>query len=394
MISTFFHKSTSNCTFIAHYFQFVASINWFSSPKKDTKNSSSASNLILTNLIPEYVLAGNPHFIPIPRDIPSIKNPDFHKIQARNTTLDETDIWYDQSSYAQDMMKGGYNFGQFTHISIPFSSSSPIKGAYICLFWLKYLELSYPSHLIFTFTSLEEEIISFKYEFLQFRDYNWFLLPIDLSDVVFCEITGKGCVTEFFKISSLVFFQEQSPEEMILREEIEKLWCRAPIVTPEFIKEGEIESIPISRKDPSIINPFFTMVMGKDDTYCKESKQYDQSVNVQEMLKGKDFVQLTYISIPFPPSHLKGAYICVYNDFFPSLLFTFTDCSGKKIYKKYELRPKHEYEWFFLPIDIMNIIMCEIEVKEIWEERYDVLVADYLSLLPWEDEEEDEENSE
>ncbi|GKT20101.1 hypothetical protein ADUPG1_011647 [Aduncisulcus paluster] len=143
------------------------------------------------------------------------------------------------------------------------------------------------------------------------------------------------------------------------------------------------------------------MVKCKNDSLCKESEYYDRSSQAQAMLKGECGVALSHLSIPFPsPSPMKGAYICVkmyYSS--PFLLFTFTDCDGKKTSKKYEFtRSKHEYEWHFLPIDLDNVILCEIEGKGMWMEknsRYfyiyslvftmpeETIAAERLSFLPW-----------
>ncbi|GKT22393.1 hypothetical protein ADUPG1_004509, partial [Aduncisulcus paluster] len=81
------------------------------------------------------------------------------------------------------------HYGQFTYISIPFSSSSPMKGAYICLdgdIWM-----SPPSHLIFTLTSSKREKTSKKYEFPEFEGEHWYFLPVDLPDVVLWRLQGK-----------------------------------------------------------------------------------------------------------------------------------------------------------------------------------------------------------
>ncbi|GKT34754.1 hypothetical protein ADUPG1_008049 [Aduncisulcus paluster] len=311
---------------------------------------------------------------------------------AINGTKDEGEYGYDESYKAQEMMKGEVNTGHFTHISIPFSSSIPMKGAYICLASYS----SPPSHLIFTFASSKGEKTSKKYEFPEFEDEHWYFLPVDLPDVVLCEITGKGREEEYFGISSLVFIsREETPEEITFREAREKLWFETPVVKPEFVKEGDEKSvgrgsIPIPRDDPKIVDPSFSIVKCKDDSVT------------QKMLKGDDYVWLSHLSIPFPsPSPMKGAYICVYMwDSSPYLLFTFTDCDGKKIFKKYEFtRPKHEFEWHFLPIDLDNVVLCEIEGKGMWCDKNsrcyninslvftmpeEMVVSELLSLLPWE----------
>ncbi|GKT15584.1 hypothetical protein ADUPG1_010743, partial [Aduncisulcus paluster] len=182
------------------------------------------------------------------------------------------------------------------------------------------------------------------------------------------------------EIESLVFIRDETPEEIKAREDRKKLWSETPVAKPEFVKEGDKEScgrksIPILRDDPKLVDPSFSMVKCKDDAFCKGSQYYDRSSDAQKMLKGKDGVCLSHLSIPFSsPCPMKGAYICVIKDISsPSLLFTFTDCDGKKINKKYEFtRPEHKYELHFLPIDLDNVVLCEIEGK-----------AERLSLLPW-----------
>ncbi|GKT29893.1 hypothetical protein ADUPG1_014863 [Aduncisulcus paluster] len=468
-------------------------------------------------------------------EMPNIKSAEFPTIKAIDGTKDEGDedgYPYDQSSNAQRMMKGeGNNNGKFTHISIPFSSASPMKGAYICL--LGGL-ITTPLHLIFTFTSSKGEKMFKKYKFYEFDDVRWYFLPVDLPDVVRCEITGKGRYSKDFEIASLVFIsreeiseeikyreareklwseapvvkpefvkegdkdswgiksipiprddpklvdpsfsmvkckndsvskeseeydqssiaqrmlkgedyvelshlsiplpspspmkgayiwkgryskdfeiaslvfisREEISEEIKYREAREKLWSEAPVVKPEFVKEGDkdswgIKSIPIPRDDPKLVDPSFSMVKCKNDSVSKESEEYDQSSIAQRMLKGEDYVELSHLSIPLPsPSPMKGAYICMDEwQSPPSLLFTFTDCDGKKINKKYEFtRPKHRYEWHFLPIDLCNVVLCEIEGKGMWDQknrRYfwihslvftifkETIAAERLSLLPW-----------
>ncbi|GKT37080.1 hypothetical protein ADUPG1_009935 [Aduncisulcus paluster] len=340
---------------------------------------------------------------PIPGDAPNIKSANLPTIKAIDGTK-EGKLGYNQSYTAKEMVKGEYNEGDFTHISIPFSSSSPMKGAYISLYGRSWA--SPPSHLIFTLTSSKGEKTSKKYEFPEFEDYHWYFLPVDLPDVVLCEITGKGREERYFGIPSLVFIREESYEEIKARKAREKQWSETPVVKAEFVKEGGYDSegrysIPIPRDDPKLVDPSFSMVKCKNDLYSKGSQYYDRSSDAQKMLKGKDGVCLSHLSIPFSsPCPMKGAYICVIKDISsPSLLFTFTDCDGKKINKKYEFtRPEHKYELHFLPIDLDNVVLCEIEGKGMWEKknsRYfyirslvftisrETIAAERVSLLPW-----------
>ncbi|GKT25407.1 hypothetical protein ADUPG1_013027 [Aduncisulcus paluster] len=357
---------------------------------------SLSTDAVIQTVEPVFVHEGYAYCCPIPGDAPNIKSAEFPTIKAIDGTEEEGDEEYDQSSKAQDMMKGEGDAGHFTHISIPFSSSSPMKGVYICL--LYYYP---PSHLIFTLTSSKGEKTSKKYEFHGFKGWHWYFLPVDLPDVVLCEITGKGREKEYFKIISLVFIRKETPEETIAREAKEKLWAEASVVKPEFVKKGDKDSIPIPRDDPKLVDPSFSMVKCKNDSLCKESKWYDQSSAAQAMLKGECGVALSHLSIPFPsPSLMKGAYICVdrYRSS-PHLLFTFTDCDDKKTCKKYEFtQPKHQFEWYFLPIDLDNVVLCEIEGKGRWNGKNsrnfcilslvftmpkETIAGERLSLLPW-----------
>ncbi|GKT33136.1 hypothetical protein ADUPG1_007138 [Aduncisulcus paluster] len=330
---------------------------------------SSFTDAVIQTVEPEFVHEGKHFCCPIPRDAPNVKGAAFPTIEAIDGTKGKGKYGYDRSSWAQKMMKGEYYDVHYTHISIPFSSSSPMKGAYICLWDGHNLA---PSHLIFTLTSSKGEKTSKKYEFPEFLGYNWYFLPVDLPDVVLCEITGKGREKESFGIISLVFIREETPEEIASREAREKLWSEAPVVKPEFVKEGDEDSIPIPRDASKLVSLSLPMVKCKNDAFSKESEEYDKSSDVQEMLHGEvDLrgVALSHLSIPFPsPSPMKGAYMFVNrNNGSPSLLFTFTDSDGKKTSKKYEFtRPKDLYELHFLPIDLDNVVLCEIEGKGMW----------------------------
>ncbi|GKT36393.1 hypothetical protein ADUPG1_009366 [Aduncisulcus paluster] len=344
---------------------------------------SSSTDAVIQTVKPEFVHEGEWDCCPIPRDAPNIKSAEFSTMKGIDETkvIDETKKKrakrYYQSSNAQKMMKGGGNDGHFTHISIPFSSpSSPMKGAYICLHGLGNSWIPPPSHLIFTLTSSKGEKTAKKYEFPEFKGYRWYFLPVDLPDVVLCEITGKGREEDYFCIESLVFIsREETPEEITSREAREKLWSEAQLVEPEFVQgEGEISTL-IPHDDPKLVDPSFSIVKCKNDAYGKESVDYDDSSRAQRMLKGEcGDVSLSHISIPFPslPSPMKGAYICLslYGTS-PSLLFTFTDCDGKKTGKKYEFTEpeEYDYEWHFLPIDLDNVVLCEIEGKGRWDKK-------------------------
>ncbi|GKT23952.1 hypothetical protein ADUPG1_012593 [Aduncisulcus paluster] len=68
-------------------------------------------------------------FVQYPAMPPILRIRTFHISTARDGTRKEEGGWhgYDQSYQAQNIMKVGYNSGHFIHISIPFTSSSPLK---------------------------------------------------------------------------------------------------------------------------------------------------------------------------------------------------------------------------------------------------------------------------
>ncbi|GKT36444.1 hypothetical protein ADUPG1_009412 [Aduncisulcus paluster] len=327
---------------------------------------------------PVFIHEGFRDCCPIPRDISNIKSAEIPRIKAIDGIKNQFEEGYDMSLNAQRMMKGDGSYGKYSRIYIPFSSSSTMKGAYICIDGHSLP----PSYLIFTFTSSRGYKTSKKYEFPGFGRCHWYYLSISLPDVVLCEITGKGREEEHlrhFNILSLVFLREETSQEIISREVREKLWSEAPVVKPKFVKKGDWmssgrKSIPIPRDDPKIINPAFSMIK------CK-----DASKNAQRMLKGEYCIISSHISIPFSsPYPVKGAFICVGEHISsPSLLFTFIHSDGMKTYKKYEFTKmviKHEFEWLFLPIDLENVILCEIEGKGTWKKKESQWLFDYAYL--------------
>ncbi|GKT32203.1 hypothetical protein ADUPG1_006404 [Aduncisulcus paluster] len=348
---------------------------------------------------------------PIPRDVPNIVSPDFPSIKA---TLD---LKYDGSLDAQRLLKGmdqnhcgNVTQRLFTRISVPFSASD-IEGAYICINGFDYLE-RIPTYLKFTFTSSTGVKTTRRFKFLNdktkklrfdiLEDFLWYKLPIYLTGVVLCDISKKK--EEGFRIASLSFFRKETPEESVIRKSKETLWSEAPVVKPKFLQEAKAEKcIPLD--NANLIKPLLSMVKCKDDSRGKESGSYDQVSKAQSMLKGEygisNYVRLSHLSIPFMmPCSIKGALICG-GKFFssPSLLLTFTDCDGEKTSKKYEFsRPKYFYEWHFLPIDLPNVILCEIEGKGTWNNKNrrcfnihslifkrqgESEIIERLSLLPW-----------
>ncbi|GKT34441.1 hypothetical protein ADUPG1_007795 [Aduncisulcus paluster] len=323
-------------------------------------------------IIPKFIHEGNEDCVPVPSDHPSILDPTFVNIKAWDMTKKKTHRTYNQSLEAQKMLKCLGNFGRFTKIIIPFPFASPIFGAYIALA----KEHSYPpSLLIFSFTSSNGRKTHKKYEIPEFKSDSWYFLPIDLPDCLDCSIIGKGIGTEYFCIESLVFVREEIVEDST-RERVETPLQTSligyQIIIPEYMYEGDRDSLRISRDDPSIINPIYSIVRGKNISKSTKSRNYDQSSQVLKMLKGESSVTLSHLSLPFSsPNRIKGAYICV--DKFessPSLTFCFSFRNGKKAQKVFDFtEPLLGKEWHYLPIGLKDVILCEIQGIGTWKEK-------------------------
>ncbi|GKT25173.1 hypothetical protein ADUPG1_012948, partial [Aduncisulcus paluster] len=309
---------------------------------------------------PKFVNEGGSSSIPIPRDSPSVIDPSYKDVNGEIHGI----VKNDQSSRAQDMLKGKL-FVELSYLSIPFPPS-PIKGAYICLSPFS----NAPTLLLFTFTDCEGKKTSKKYEF---TDQS---IEIDLNNVVSCEIRGKrrGINVNYriFSIESLAFVREETTAEVTLREEKETRWSETSITKTKYMKAGNFSFIPIPFDDKAVIKPPFKTVKAKNDSYCKESTEYDVSLDAQKMLEGNRSVWFTHLSIEFSsPGYIEGAYICLAKSHSCRyLLFTFTDSDGKMTYEKYEFRePVYYQEWHFIPIGIYNVVQCDIEGRDKWIEK-------------------------
>ncbi|GKT35932.1 hypothetical protein ADUPG1_008992, partial [Aduncisulcus paluster] len=338
----------------------------FSSRSKKAKVSLPVTQEIVQ---PVFIHKGDRNCIPIPGTDPTIISLNVSNLTARNDSGQDPDIKPDQSYEARWMVKREYNSGFFTHISIPFSSPTYIKGAYICLWNTD----SSPSSLVFT---LKKQRISKKYEFHEIEGPCWFYLPIDLSSpAVRCEIEGRGQKTEYFCIDSLVFVRKETPKESVARkfkeDSFSKQWVSAILANAEYCTSG-LKHPPVPRDDYTVIKPTFTMIKSTNSSFGKESKGYNQNSNALRMIQGKDSLTASHLSIPFPsPKVIAGVYICVHKKFSsPDLLFTFVHTDGTNTLKRFSFpRPKEWDEWYFLPTDLSNVVLCIIQGKGTWEYR-------------------------
>ncbi|GKT32229.1 hypothetical protein ADUPG1_006425 [Aduncisulcus paluster] len=142
-------------------------------------------------------------------------------------------------------------------------------------------------------------------------------------------------------------------------------------VKPIFKVEGDESVIPIARTDSSVVLPDVSNVTGEDTSESKESDKFDQSLHAQRMIRGGYGVSFSHLFFPFTSSNLKGAYICINKWYGPQfLVFSFTLSSGEQRIKKYKFKKfKCNAQWLFLPIDLHEVTVVEIEGTGMWNDK-------------------------
>ncbi|GKT31544.1 hypothetical protein ADUPG1_005954 [Aduncisulcus paluster] len=181
-----------------------------------------------TSMKPQFLREGSRFSPIIPFDDPRIVFPHVSMVTATNDAYGPQSEYYDESENAQRMLVGKSDVW-FSHLTIPFSSPSSLKGALISIAKYK----SSPS-LLFIFTLDDGTKICRKYEFPypypgSIFDFEWNFLPIALSGVVSCEVKGKGRwafkQSRCFYLESLVFVKQDitiKTQEKTVKEEPEE----------------------------------------------------------------------------------------------------------------------------------------------------------------------------
>eukprot|EP00764_Aduncisulcus_paluster_P014065 gnl/Carplike_NY0171/7907_a10948_182.p1 GENE.gnl/Carplike_NY0171/7907_a10948_182~~gnl/Carplike_NY0171/7907_a10948_182.p1 ORF type:complete len:262 (+),score=48.12 gnl/Carplike_NY0171/7907_a10948_182:136-921(+) len=107
----------------------------------------------------------------------------------------------------------------------------------------------------------------------------------------------------------------------------------------------------------------------KNDTDDEESSDpWDMSENARRMLAGeppKDgkVEKYTYLSIPFTSKDMKGAHMLLSSTEHPPayLILTFTSSLKERSSKRYDFPDFKGRRWFFLNIELDDVVLCEIE---------------------------------
>ncbi|GKT29987.1 hypothetical protein ADUPG1_014286 [Aduncisulcus paluster] len=325
-----------------------------------------------TPIMPKLISC-DPDKFPVASDVPSVLYPDYHLIQARNELVSPVSTRYNQSFNAQKMI-ARHEFVSsvtLTHMLVPFSSPCSIKGVYT------YVDHRYCSpQLLFILTHASEKKSVRKFDFSEFGDLkSWVFLPFDLSLVTKCEIVGRGTWENKnfrdFMIKHLIFIQPED-EQTLVRHKTPEPPLKLPFVDAQYLHPGKQETIPIPRKDPSVIQANISRTRGFHENHKPGTRGYDESKFAKEMMEGKWIVVCTHLIIPlYKPTNIKGAYInCVRDYGPPELMFTFTCFGGEKKAIRYRFpQPKDDSDtrdWFWLPIDLTCVDQCEIRGRGTW----------------------------
>ncbi|GKT26131.1 hypothetical protein ADUPG1_004678 [Aduncisulcus paluster] len=132
-------------------------------------------------------------------------------------------------------------------------------------------------------------------------------------------------------------------------------------------KDHPTMTFPIHPEDPSVI------AIDVDSAKAIDFDGIDHSFGLCGMLKGTSGVEFTHLSLSFfSPEILKGLYMNVERDYGPtSLTISFTHSNGNVSKKEYEFsRPKEGFEWGYLPVELEDVIKCDIDVKDCWDMHF------------------------
>ncbi|GKT27813.1 hypothetical protein ADUPG1_000202 [Aduncisulcus paluster] len=280
------------------------------------------------------------------------------------------------SQMGRDMF-AGHNGLDFTTLSIDFSELFDIYGVYICV------EKGPP---IFTFRLYKGEdesnlrIIKFNFS-SEIIEESWFFLHLGVKEVDHCDIDALGAWEDPKRLTtnvvSMIFVREEREEEIKQRKRKEEekriLIEKYQSIEPEFIHEGGRDSCPIKRDNPIIISLRPSDICGKDITEVPEKS--DKSADTFEMWEGiQSYFWFSHMSFKFDRTGMaiKGIYICIdIDDGPPILLLKFTHNDESESLMICHFKEVANYmEWFYLPIDKDNVILCEIEGKGKWNQRY------------------------
>ncbi|GKT37124.1 hypothetical protein ADUPG1_009971 [Aduncisulcus paluster] len=113
----------------------------------------------------------------------------------------------------------------------------------------------------------------------------------------------------------------------------------------------------------------------------------DNHSSLLQLLRGEDSIFFyPNLHLPFNLRHYLGKFVVSQHSFphgIKDFNATFTTSDGKKITKEYqmgEITPRH-YFWQEFPIDLDNIISCDIHVISSWDGRQEMIYLDGIRFV-------------
>ncbi|GKT27787.1 hypothetical protein ADUPG1_000181, partial [Aduncisulcus paluster] len=275
-----------------------------------------------------------------------------------------------------DYHLGGANMKQFLSNTegyiefqkqIHFPFVSPHNVQYFCVSYYHEGSKSVKEfNAIFTTSSGEKVVKEYEYE-RNLEKFSWQLFPVDLDDIVQCDLETLKCwdgsVVESSRLYSIRF----------LTKDFE--FIDQPCIPGECM---EIYPDGLDSKARHGLYPVDHPQVVKVDVpkaSCRFTNGYGQS-HLKKFLAGKGCLYFfPSLYIPFTSPHYIGEFCLLTHNYTNGVKrfdATFTDSSGKRIVKKYEIAKGRELSWFWIsfPVDLSNVVSCEILIQENWGGGY------------------------
>ncbi|GKT28108.1 Golgin subfamily A member 6-like protein, partial [Aduncisulcus paluster] len=199
--------------------------------------------------------------------------------------------------------------------------------------------------------------------------FSWQLFPVDLDDIVQCDLESLKCwdrsVVESSRLYSIRF----------LTKDFE--FIDQPCIPGECM-----EIYPGKSLDSKVLCGLYpvnhpqVVMVDVTEASCRFTNGNGQT-DLEKFLAGEGGLYFfPSLYLPFTYPHYFGEFCLLTHNWANGVKrfdATFTDSSGKRIVKKYEIVDRSEPSWFWIsfPVDLPNVVSCEILIQETWGGVYD-----------------------
>ncbi|GKT17225.1 hypothetical protein ADUPG1_011065, partial [Aduncisulcus paluster] len=292
----------------------------------------------------------------------------------------------DEEHASVDKHLGGANMKQFLSNTegyiefqkqIHFPFVSPHNVQYFCVsYYHEALKGVKEFNAIFTTSSGEKVVKEYEYE-TYLGKCSWQLFPVDLDDIVQCDLESLKCwdgsVVESSRLYSIRF----------LTKDFE--FIDQPCIPGECMEiyPGHLSDLDSKAYGKVLCGPYpvdhpQVVMVDVPKAFCRFTNGHGQS-DLEKFLAGKGklcFFPSLYI--PFTSPHYIGEFCLLIHNYINGIKrfdATFTDSSGKRIVKKYEIAKRTDPEkklfekmnfWASFSVDLSNVVSCKILIQEPW----------------------------